>query len=259
MAVSSYESRNTPQEYLLAFYHTFQELKDQNFDGMIITGAPVEHLEFEEVAYWEELKEIMEWSKTHVTSTLHICWGAQAGLYYHYGIPKKPLDHKMFGVFSHERECRRPTISSGDLTTYSWPPIPGTPIRRRKRWLSTRNSRCCAVPGARGSTWSLRRTGSRSLSPDIRNTTTIRLRTSIFGIWRRGCPSICPIIIFPTMTRPISRKRLGAPMPIYYLPIGSIFMCIRRRHTISRRSRKNTLRNSIRELGFCQNPDRRAG
>ena len=70
---------------------------------MIITGAPVEHLEFEEVAYWEELKEIMEWSKTHVTSTLHICWGAQAGLYYHYGIPKRPLDHKMFGVFSHER------------------------------------------------------------------------------------------------------------------------------------------------------------
>ncbi len=103
MAVSSYEAHNTSQEYLLAFYHTFEELKDQRFDGMIITGAPVEHMEFEEVAYWKELTEIMEWSKTHVTSTLHICWGAQAGLYYHYGIPKRPLDHKMFGVFQHER------------------------------------------------------------------------------------------------------------------------------------------------------------
>ena len=101
MAVSSYEAHNTSQEYLLAFYHTFEELKDQRFDGMIITGAPVEHMEFEEVAYWKELTEIMEWSKTHVTSTLHICWGAQAGLYYHYGIPKRPLDHKMFGIFPH--------------------------------------------------------------------------------------------------------------------------------------------------------------
>ena len=103
MKVSSYESRNTPQEYLLAFYHTFDELKDYQFDGMIITGAPVEQMEFEEVAYWRELSEIMEWSKTHVTSTFHICWGAQAGLYYHYGIAKKKLSRKIFGVFEHER------------------------------------------------------------------------------------------------------------------------------------------------------------
>ena len=98
---TSHKSKNTAQEHLLAFYKTFDDIKDQNFDGMIITGAPVEHLPFEEVEYWQELCEIMEWSKTHVHSTFHICWGAQAGLYYHYGIPKYQLDDKLFGVFPH--------------------------------------------------------------------------------------------------------------------------------------------------------------
>lgn len=89
------------QEHLNSFYKTFDEIKDQKFDGFIITGAPVETMEFEEVRYWAELGEIMEWSKTHVFSTLHICWGAQAGLYYHYGIPKYPLAEKKFGIFLH--------------------------------------------------------------------------------------------------------------------------------------------------------------
>jgi len=97
----THESKNTSKDHLLAFYKTFDDIKDQNFDGMIITGAPVEHLEFEDVEYWDELCGIMEWTKTHVTSTFHICWGAQAGLYYHYGIKKYPLDHKMFGIFEH--------------------------------------------------------------------------------------------------------------------------------------------------------------
>ncbi len=94
-------SKNTSREHLTTFYKTFYDVKDENFDGMIITGAPVELMPFEEVSYWEELCEIMEWSKTHVHSTFHICWGAQAGLYYHYGIPKLPLDKKLFGVFKH--------------------------------------------------------------------------------------------------------------------------------------------------------------
>lgn len=97
----SYTSRNTPEEHLNLFYKTFDEVKDQKFDGLIITGAPVETLPFEEVAYWDELKEVMDWSVTNVFSTFHICWGAQAGLYHHYGIPKYPLDKKMFGVFPH--------------------------------------------------------------------------------------------------------------------------------------------------------------
>ena len=98
----SYESKNISKEHLRTFYKTFDDVKDQSFDGMIVTGAPVEQLPFEEVEYWKELCEIMEWSKRHVHSTLHICWGAQAGLYYHFGIQKHPLEKKLFGVFPHK-------------------------------------------------------------------------------------------------------------------------------------------------------------
>ena len=97
----THKSKNTSEEHMLAFYKNFDDIKDQNFDGMIITGAPVEQMEFEDVTYWDELCEIMEWSKTHVQSTFHICWGAQAGLYYHFGIKKYPLSEKLFGVFPH--------------------------------------------------------------------------------------------------------------------------------------------------------------
>ena len=100
--MKSHESKNTSKEHLLAFYKTFDDIKHMNFDGLVITGAPVELLEFEEVEYWQELCEIMEWSKKHVHSTLHICWGAQAGLYYHFGVPKYPLEKKMFGIFPHK-------------------------------------------------------------------------------------------------------------------------------------------------------------
>jgi len=96
-----HESKNTSKEHLLAFYKHFDDVKEKKFDGLIITGAPVEQLPFESVDYWLELVEIMEWSKHNVTSTFHICWGAQAGLYYHYGVPKYPLKEKMFGLFKH--------------------------------------------------------------------------------------------------------------------------------------------------------------
>ena len=101
LQTKSYTSHNTPLEHLNKFYSYFDEVVNEKFDGLIITGAPVEQMEFEDVAYWDELKEIMEWSKSNVYSTLHICWGAQAGLYYHYGVPKYPLENKMFGVFAH--------------------------------------------------------------------------------------------------------------------------------------------------------------
>lgn len=100
---ATYSPTNTSQEHLIKFYETFDDVKSRNYDGMIITGAPVEKLPFEEVAYWEELCQIMEWSKTHVYSTLHICWASQAGLYYHYGVPKYELPKKIFGVFSHQK------------------------------------------------------------------------------------------------------------------------------------------------------------
>ena len=101
MHMSSHVSKNTPQSHLSNFYKTFDDIKCNKYDGMIITGAPVELLEFEEVDYWDELCEIMEWSKTHIYSTLHICWGAQAALYYHFGIKKYKLSKKMFGIFEH--------------------------------------------------------------------------------------------------------------------------------------------------------------
>jgi len=105
---ASYNPRNTANEHLVKFYETFADVRDRRYDGMIITGAPVELMPFEEVAYWDELCEIMDWSKTHVYSTLHICWGAQAGLYHHYGVPKHPLPRKMFGVFPHSMSYTRP-------------------------------------------------------------------------------------------------------------------------------------------------------
>jgi len=99
---ASHLPKNTPMEHLNTFYKNFEEVKHHQFDGLIVTGAPIEHLSFEEVFYWDELVDIMKWSNTNVTSTLYICWGAQAGLYYHYGVPKYQLDKKVFGVFEHK-------------------------------------------------------------------------------------------------------------------------------------------------------------
>ncbi|MBE6983673.1 MAG: homoserine O-succinyltransferase [Ruminococcaceae bacterium] len=113
MKISTYVPKNTSQDHLLTFYKTFDELKHRKFDGMVITGAPVENMAFEEVDYWPELCKIMEWSKHNVHSTLHICWGAQAGLYYHYGIEKKPLSKKLFGVFPHQADYKRSILLRG--------------------------------------------------------------------------------------------------------------------------------------------------
>ena len=113
MKMDSHISMNTPIQHLNRFYNTFGELKNRKFDGMIITGAPVEQIPFEEVDYWPELCEIMDWTKTHVTSTFHICWGAQAGLYYHYGLKKVLLPQKLFGVFRHKVMNRKNPLVRG--------------------------------------------------------------------------------------------------------------------------------------------------
>ncbi len=121
LKTSTHKAKNTSEEHMIAFYKTFDDVKDQNFDGMVITGAPVEHLEFEEVEYWDELCEIMEWSKTHVTSTFHICWAAQAALYYHYGINKQPLEKKLFGVFEHTVDHKGSILFRGFDDTFMVP------------------------------------------------------------------------------------------------------------------------------------------
>ena len=130
LQTATHESTHTSAEHMLAFYKTFDKVKHKKYDGMIITGAPVEHMEFEEVDYWEELCEIMEWSKTHVTSTFHICWGAQAGLYYHYGIKKYQLDKKLFGVFEHKLDYKQSILFRGFDDTFVVPHSRHTTCRR---------------------------------------------------------------------------------------------------------------------------------
>ena len=126
----SYTSKNTQPEHLLKFYSTFKDVKDEKFDGLIITGAPVELMPFEEVAYWEELCEIMDWSLHNVYSTFHICWGAQAGLYHHYGIPKYTLDKKMFGVFPTRVNCKNVMLFRGFDDVFYVPHSRHTEVRR---------------------------------------------------------------------------------------------------------------------------------
>ena len=126
----TYTSKNTPEEHLVTFYKHFEDIKEEKFDGLVITGAPVEQIPFEEVNYWEELTEVMEWSKHNVTSTLHICWGAQAGLYYHYGVPKYPLPSKMFGVFPHRVEKKNIKLLRGFDDEFYVPQSRHTEVRK---------------------------------------------------------------------------------------------------------------------------------
>lgn len=127
---ATHTSRNTPQEHLQIFYKTFNEISDNKYDGMIVTGAPVETLEFEEVNYWDEIVSILEWSKTNVTSTLHICWGAQAGLYYHHGVKKHPIETKMSGVFCHNVIDRKVPLVRGFDDNFLAPHSRHTEVRR---------------------------------------------------------------------------------------------------------------------------------
>lgn len=128
--MASHISKNTSMEHLLKFYKTFEEIKDERFDGLIITGAPIEHLHYTDVDYWEELCEIFEWSKTHVYSTLHICWGAQAGLYYHYNVPKYDLPQKCFGIFPHHIEKPMDPLLKGFDELFMVPHSRHTEVRR---------------------------------------------------------------------------------------------------------------------------------
>ncbi len=130
MKLKSHTPKNTPIEHMMMFYKDFEELRQRKFDGMIITGAPVEQLHFEDVTYWNEISEIFEWSKTHVTSTLYICWAAQAGLYYHYGIPKYPLDKKMFGIFKQQALNTQLPIFRGFDDEFFMPHSRHTELRR---------------------------------------------------------------------------------------------------------------------------------
>ena len=130
MKVKAHTSKNTPVEHMQAFYRDFEKMADEKFDGMIITGAPVEHLEYEQVNYWEEVSGIFDWARTHVTSTLYICWAAQAGLYHHYGVPKYALPEKMFGIFPQTPLCPSLPIFRGFEDVFYMPHSRHTELRR---------------------------------------------------------------------------------------------------------------------------------
>lgn len=130
MKISGHVSKNTPIEHMMAFYKDFNAIKGDTYDGMIITGAPVEQLDYEQVNYWDELKEIMDWARTHVTSTFYICWAAQAALYHYYGIPKYPLDSKLFGVFKHTVNDKQNPIFRGFDDEFYVPHSRHSEIRR---------------------------------------------------------------------------------------------------------------------------------
>lgn len=130
LQTATHKATHTDEQHMIDFYKTFDEVKNNKYDGMVITGAPVEQLDFEDVNYWSELCEIMEWSKTHVTSTFHICWAAQAGLYYHFGIEKKPLSKKLFGVYPHHVEYKNSILFRGFDDTFMVPHSRHTTVRR---------------------------------------------------------------------------------------------------------------------------------
>ena len=130
MKVKAHTSKNTPIEHMKAFYRDFELMRNEKFDGMIITGAPVEHLDFEEVTYWDEITDIFRWARTHVTSTMYICWAAQAGLFYHYGVPKYPLAEKMFGIFPQRPLDARLPIFRGFDDVFYMPHSRHTELRR---------------------------------------------------------------------------------------------------------------------------------
>lgn len=130
LQMASHVSKNTSRHHLESFYKTFDEIRNCRYDGMIVTGAPVELLDYEQVDYWKEITEIFEWSKTHVFSSLHICWAAQAGLYYHFGIPKYPLEQKMFGIFPHRAEVENSLILKGFDDIFYVPHSRNTEVRR---------------------------------------------------------------------------------------------------------------------------------
>jgi homoserine O-succinyltransferase len=185
MKVKGHTSKNTPVEHMKAFYRDFELMKEEKFDGMIITGAPVEHLDYEEVNYWDEIKEIFDWARTHVTSTLYICWAAQAGLYHYYGVPKYKLDRKMFGVFKQYPLAPMLPIFRGFDDEFYMPHSRHTEIRREDVLrVALRSLPNLPSPGC---AWSWRVADGRFTSRDMPSTPPIPWIRNTVATWRKAC------------------------------------------------------------------------
>ena len=197
-----------------------------HIDGMVITGAPVENMAFEDVDYWDELCRIMEWSKTNVHSTLHICWGAQAGLYYHYGIQKHTLPEKLFGVYPHHADYKRAILLRGFDDTF-WVPHSRHTTVYREDIEAVPQLKILASSQEAGVYAVMTKRDGRFLSPDTLNTTRILWQRSTTGTRIRDFPSMFRKIISPMMTIPGSPLSAGVDMPIYCSATGSITLCTR--------------------------------
>lgn len=217
--MDSHESTHVPGAHLEAFYKTFDEIKTERFDGMIVTGAPVEMLAYEEVDYWPELCAIFEYSKTHVYSTVHICWGAQAALYYHYGIHKRVLPQKVFGIFAH-RVTRPKTRWCAALTKCSTLPIPAIPSFAARRWTPALRCVCWPKAAGPGCISSPRIPAARSLCAAIWNTTATPCAWSTSATLKEAFPSPYRRIILRMTTLPRALFSAGAATPTCFFRTG---------------------------------------
>ena len=236
MKLKSHTPKNTPIEHMMMFYRDFESMRKEKFDGMIITGAPVEQLEFEDVSYWDEITDIFSWARTHVTSTLYICWAAQAGLYYHYGVPKYPLAKKMFGIFPQTPIDTPLPIFRGFDDVFMMPHSRHTEIHREDILANPELTLIAESPDCGVSMVMARNSLSRviwSMHP-----TRLIMNISATGIFVMMW--ICRRTIIG-MTIPTIRLSLpGVLTPICSMPIGLTITFIRKRHIIS-----TTLNNCI--------------
>lgn len=216
---------------MLAFYKNFDEVCDNRYDGLIITGAPVEQMEYEDVDYWDELCRVFEWSKTNVFSTIHICWGAQAGLYYHYGVPKYPLKEKMFGNFKHHIDYPESIILKGFGDVFHCPHSRHTEVRREDI-EKVDDLIVVAVSNEAGVHLVSDRTQRQFFCSVTGNMIVRPLQKSISEIRKRGCLYRYHIAIFLTMIRKTSLFSIGAVRLICFIQTGSTTAFIRKRHMI---------------------------
>ena len=209
LMVKSHVAKNTSEEHMLAFYKTFDQVCDKTYDGMVITGAPVERMAFEDVEYWDELCAIFEWTKTHVTSTFHICWGAQAGLYYHWGVPKYMMEKKLSGVYRHRVVHKNSILFRGFDDTFMVPHSRYTTVRREdilahpemKILAESDEAGVYAIPPT---------ADGRFSSPVTANTTRTRWRRSTCATKPPVSTPMCPAIIIPMTTIPARQSARGA-------------------------------------------------
>ena len=216
---ASHAASHVPGGHMEAFYKTFDEIRGERFDGMIITGAPVEQMPFEEVDYWPELCQIMDFTRTNVYSTLHVCWGAQAALYHHFGIGKRPLPEKMFGIFPH-RVTRPSNPLVRGFDEEFWAPHSRHTGIDEEQVKACKDLRVLAESDEAGIYLMSTDSGRQILSPATRSMSGLPWTRSTAGTWPRACPSPRPSTTTPATTPPKSRSTAGGPTPFCSTPTG---------------------------------------